>query len=71
MKAGEALRGPHTKTRLGTLEELAKRVGDVELKESISAALRLHMARSRGVAANPLDVQRLDLLIEWERRRIA
>jgi hypothetical protein len=70
MKAGKLLGDENDGGRLDTLARLAADLSDDEMSESVRAALRVRSARQGGKPASQGDIESLDLLIEWERRRL-
>jgi hypothetical protein len=70
MKAGQVISGRASHSRLESLARLARRVEDFELAESVDAATRLYEARVSGKGGSRDDLRKIDLLIEWERRRL-
>lgn len=70
MKAGEVLKDRSDRERLHRLARLASNLGDNDMSESVRAAERIQAARLVGGRVSRDDIESLDLLIEWERRRL-
>lgn len=73
VKAGEAISEPNSTVsveRLALLSHVAKRLNDPKLAASIQAAKAVMGARRAGVPASRRDIRGINLLAEWEKRKL-
>lgn len=70
IKAGEVLDDVSDGGRLDALAQLATDLSDDEMSESLRAAGRIRSAQLAGRLVGQGDIESLELLIEWERRRL-